>query len=92
MLYGIVLTRWRCQTVESGEVSLSVHQSVSLSVHLPICVSVCSLRVYFKPIIQSIVLISKPVFSDGVICGIVEAHWTAGQQVERSILHQGHDS
>ena len=28
----------------------------------------------------------------GGICSPVEVCWTAGQQVERSILHQGHDS
>ena len=29
---------------------------------------------------------------EGGICGTVVARWTAGQQVDRSILHQGRDS
>ena len=29
---------------------------------------------------------------EGGTCGTVVAHWTAGQQAERSILRQGHNS
>ena len=29
---------------------------------------------------------------DGSIRSTVVVHWTAGEQVERSYLHQGHDS
>ena len=32
------------------------------------------------------------VFVAGGICGTLVAHWTAGQQVERAIMHLGHDS
>ena len=28
----------------------------------------------------------------GGVCGTVVARWTTGPQVERAILHQGHDS
>ena len=36
--------------------------------------------------------IERYVFWTGRIRGTVVACWTAGQHVERSILHQGHDS
>ena len=28
----------------------------------------------------------------GGVCSIVVPHWTAGQQIQKSILHLGHDS
>ena len=44
------------------------------------------------PYLMRLYFTKCPVSSRGGIRGTVVTRWTAGQQVERSILHQGHDS